>query len=424
MSSELKQDPRTSRDAAMAAGCPVAHAGIAAYPMPRSCPFDPPPAMQQKRDEPIAKVKLWNGQEPWLITRYDDVRSLLSDPRVSADSGHENFPGQSPGMALMRKQYRTFMSMDPPDHGQYRRMLTAEFAVKRIEQWRPRMQQIVDERIDAILAKGPPSELIEDLVLALPTVMICDLLGIPYEDQDFFQSRATIIASSKTSAAEAAAVSKELCDDYIGDLIDRKNAAPQDDLLSRLVVARYQTGQITRKDLISMSRLLLVAGHETSANTMGMGILAFLQNPEQLKALQDDPALLNNAVEEVLRYVDVPHSGRRRTATEDIEIAGQLIKAGDGIIAHEPTANRDDSMFADADKFDIRRNTSGHIAFGFGVHQCLGQPMARAELQILFGTLFRRIPDLKLAVPFSELKFKDEMFVYGVETLPVTWGSK
>ena len=403
-------------------GCPVDHAALSAYPMPRECPFDPPPALREMRSgRPLAKVRLWNGQDVWLATRYDDVRAILSDPRVSADSRHEGFPGQSPGMALMRKQYRTFMSMDPPEHGQYRRMLTAEFTVKRIEGWRPRMQQIVDQQIDAILAKGPPSELIEDLVLALPTLMICDLLGIPYEDQEFFQTRAAIIASSRTSASEAMAVSKELCDGYIGDLIDRKNVEPKDDLLSRLVVAQYQTGKISRQDLISMSRLLLVAGHETSANTMGMGILAFLQHPEQLKALQDDPSLLNNAVEEVLRYVDVAHSGRRRTALEDIEIAGETIRAGEGIIAHNPSANRDVLMFSDADTFDIRRNTSGHVAFGFGVHQCLGQPMARAELQTVFGTLFRRIPDVRLAVPFSELKFKDDMFVYGVETLPVTW---
>jgi cytochrome P450 len=420
MSSASPSDSPTISQLAAAAGCPV-HQAVP-FPMPRSCPFDPPPALREMRHEqPIAKVKLWNGQEAWLVTRYDDVRTLLSDPRVSADSNHPNFPGQSAGMALMRTKYRTFMSMDPPEHGQYRRMLTAEFTMKRIEQWRPRMQAIVDERIDAILAKGPPSELVEDLILALPTVLICDFLGIPYEDQEFFQSRASIIASSKTSAEQAIAVSKELCDDYIGDLIDRKNSDPQDDLLSRVVVARYQTDQISRKDLISMVRLLLVAGHETSANTMGMGVLAFLEHPEQLKALQDEPALLNNAVEEVLRYVDVPHSGRRRTATADIEIGDVLIRAGDGIIAHEPSANRDTLMFADADRFDIRRNSSGHIAFGFGVHQCLGQPMARAELQTVFETLFRRIPNLKLAVPFSELRFKDEMFVYGVEKLPVTW---
>ncbi len=422
MSGHIQNNDVSTEPAVAVAGCPMHGAGAAIYPMPRSCPFDPPPALREMRqNEPLARVKLWNDQEVWLATRYEDVRSLLSDPRVSADSGHPGFPGQSPGMSLMRKQYRTFMSMDPPEHGQYRRMLTAEFTVKRIEQLRPRMQAIVDERIDAILAKGAPAELIEDLALALPSFMICDLLGIPYEDQEFFQSRGSIIASSKTSAAEAAAVSKELCDGYIGDLIDRKNAEPKDDLLSRVIVAQYQTGHITRKDLISMSRLLLVAGHETSANTMGMGILTLLQHPDQLLILQNDPSLLNNTVEEILRYVDVAHSGRRRTAMEDIEIAGQTIRAGDGIIAHNPSANRDVRMFSDADRFDIRRNTSGHVAFGFGVHQCLGQPLARAELQTVFGTLFRRIPTLRLAVPFEELAFKDDMFVYGVDALPVAW---
>ncbi|WP_213771876.1 cytochrome P450 [Bradyrhizobium sp. dw_78] len=390
--------------------------------MPRTCPFDPPPALRESRaNNPLTRVRLWNDQVVWLATRYDDVRSLLSDPRVSADSGHPGFPGQSPGMQLMRKNYRTFMSMDPPEHGFQRRMLTAEFTVKRIEQLRPRMQEIVDGCIDAMLAKGPPAEIVEDLTLALPSFMICDLLGVPYEDQDFFQSRASIIASSKTPPARAAEVAKELCDGYIGDLIDRKNTNPQDDLLSRVVVAQYQTGKISRQDLISMARLLLVAGHETSANTMGMGILTLLENPDQLKFLMDDPSLLTNAVEEILRYVDVAHSGRRRTAMADIEIAGVVIRSGEGIIAHNPSANRDVRMFEDADRFDIRRNTSGHVAFGYGVHQCLGQPLARAELQTVFGTLFRRIPTLRLAVPFSELKFKDDMFVYGVESLPVSW---
>ncbi len=324
-------------------------------------------------------------------------------------------------MLLMRKQYRTFMSMDPPDHGFQRRMLTAEFTVKRIEQLRPRMQAIVDERVDGMLAKGPPAEIIEDLALALPSLMICDLLGVPYEDQEFFQSRASIIASSSTSVAKAAEASKELCEGYIGDLIDRKNADPQDDLLSRVIVAQFRTGNISRQDLISMSRLLLVAGHETSANTMGMGILTLLEHPDQLKALIEEPSLLNSAVEEILRYVDVAHSGRRRTATEDIEIAGQVIRAGEGIIAHNPSANRDVRMFDDADRFDIRRDATGHVAFGYGVHQCLGQPLARAELQTVFGTLFRRIPTLRLAVPMSELTFKDDMFVYGVDSLPVAW---
>ncbi len=188
--------PEQSAAAAAAAGCPFHQGEAMAYPMPRSCPFDPPPALKEMRtNQPLARVRLWNDQIVWLATRYEDVRALLSDPRVSADSGHPGFPGQSPGMLLMRKQYRTFMSMDPPDHGFQRRMLTAEFTVKRIEQLRPRMQAIVDERVDGMLAKGPPAEIIEDLALALPSLMICDLLGVPYEDQEFFQSRASIIAS-------------------------------------------------------------------------------------------------------------------------------------------------------------------------------------------------------------------------------------
>ncbi len=321
----------------------------------------------------------------------------------------------------MRSRYRTFMSMDPPDHTLHRRMLTAEFTVRRIDQLRTRIQEIVDQRIEAMLDKGPPAELVEDLALALPSLIICDLLGIPYEDQDFFQSRAAIIASSNTSPEKAAEVTRELCDGYLGDLIDRKSADPQDDLLSRVIVAQFRSGNLDRHGLISVARQLLVAGHETSANTIAMGVLALLEHPDQLKALKDDPSLLNGAVEEILRYVDVAHAGRRRIALADIEIGGCLIRKGDGIIAHNPSANRDARAFDDPDRFDIRRDARHHVAFGFGVHQCLGQPLARAELQAVFGTLFKRIPALRLAVPVSALKFKDDMFVYGVDSLPIAW---
>ncbi|HEY0218966.1 MAG TPA: cytochrome P450 [Afipia sp.] len=419
---EVAMQSDVSEHSVSSGGCPF-HSGEAqTYPMPRGYPLDPPSALSDLRDnQPIARVRLWNGQEVWLATRYDDVRSLLSDPRVSADTTLPDFPGHSPGMSLVRKQYRTFMSMDPPDHTFHRRMLTAEFTVKRIEQMRPRIASIVNDSIDAMLAKGPPAELIEDLALPLPSFMICDLLGVPYEDQEFFQSRAAIIASSKTSAAKAAEVTKELCDGYLGDLIDRKTIDPQDDLLSRVIVAQFRAGHISRQGLISVARQLLVAGHETSANTIGMGVLALLEHPAQLDALKNDPSLLNGAVEEILRYVDVAHAGRRRIAVADIEIAGCTIRAGEGIIAHNPSANRDSRIFDDADRFDIRRDARHHVAFGFGVHQCLGQPLARAELQTVFGTLFNRIPTLRLGVPISELKFKDDMFVYGAESLPVAW---
>jgi cytochrome P450 len=412
----------TPEGAAVATGCPIHAAAVPEYSTSRGCPLDPPPSLLAlQKERPVSRVRLWTGQEAWLVTRYDDVRAVLTDPRVSADNSRPHYPGANPGMVFVRKQYPSFISMDAPEHLRQRRMLTAEFTVKRIQAMRPRLQEIVDSLIDGLIEKGPPADLVDDLTLALPITVICDLLGVPYEDQPYFHRLGARIASSKTPPDKAAEASKELCDGYIGDLIDRKNLAPQDDLLSRLVVGQMRPGNLTRHQLIGMSRLLLTAGHETSANAMALGIVALLQNPDQKQALMADPSLLDNAVEEILRYVDVAHSGRRRTALEDIEIGGVTIKAGEGIIAHNPVADRDPQAFPDPDRFNIHRDARHHVAFGYGPHQCLGQPLARAELQIMIGTVFRRLPTLKLAAPLSDLEFREQSFVYGVEHVPVSW---
>ncbi|CAH1653332.1 MULTISPECIES: cytochrome P450 [unclassified Chelatococcus] len=405
-----------------AASCPFS--GMREYPIKRANPLDPAPELAELRaDEPFAKVRLWTGQDAWLVTRYDDVRKLLTDPRVSADNTLPNFPGATPGMLAVRTKYPSFITMDVPEHTQFRRMLTGEFAVKKIEALKPRIQQVVDERIDAILAKGPPSDIVRDLTLALPITMICDLLGVPYEDQDFFHAKADLITDSRTPPDVSSKAIQELCDVYIAGLIEKKNQHPTDDLLSRLVVNQLRPGHLTPIQLIGIARLLLIAGHDTSAHTMSLGILALLENPEQKRALIDDPTLINSTVEEILRYVDVTHNGRRRIATADIEMGDHVIRKGEGIIAHNAAANRDSDVFPDADKFRIHRDARHHIAFGYGVHQCLGQPLARAELQIVIGTLFRRIPSLALAAPVSSLEFKETSFVYGVERIPVTWES-
>jgi cytochrome P450 len=356
-----------------------------------------------------------------LITRYDDFRKVLTDPRFSADTTRPGYPSANPGMSLARQKYRTFISMDPPDHTSHRRMLTGDFSVKRMELMRPKLQSIVDQLIDDLIKKGPPAELVEDFCFPLPSFVICELLGVPYADHDFFQERAKIIASNKTTPEEAAVATRELCEEYIGDLIKKKDANPGDDLLSRLVVNYMRPGQLDRTQMIGIARQLLIAGHETTANTTALGILLMLHHPEQIEALRNDPSLANGAVEELLRYLDVTQAGRRRVATEDVEVGGQLIRAGEGIIVANPSADRDETAFPDPDRFDIRRNARHHVAFGYGVHQCLGQPLARIELQVVFGTIFKRLPDLRLAAPFELLQFKNDMFVYGLERLPVVW---
>jgi cytochrome P450 len=228
------------------------------------------------------------------------------------------------------------------------------------------------------------------------------MLGVPYGDHDFFQQKSALMSSSQSTAQEASAAADALCDGYIVDLVRRKDLVPTDDLLSRLVVKYLRTGEATEHDLVAWARLILVAGHITSANTMALGLLALMENLEQFAALIAEPALLPNAVEEILRYVDVAHNGRRRTALDDIELAGVTIAAGDSIILHNSTANRDGRIFEDPDSFNIRReHAQHHVAFGYGVHQCLGQHLARAEIRSVLELVVSRIPGVKLAPEFD-----------------------
>jgi cytochrome P450 len=395
-----------------------------AFPMTRGgCPFDPPPELGRLQDEePVSRVRLWDGSTPWLITRYDDVRAMLTDKRVSANSDLPGYPHVSAGSAARRSRAKAFISMDDPDHAAQRRLLTSDFMVKKMEVLRPRVQRIVDELIDALLAGPKPADLVETFALPLPSLVICELLGVPYTDRALFHRISKTIISRTTSPAESVAATEELLA-YLASLVEKKNAEPGDDLLSRLAVEQFRTGAMTAEEIAVMGQLLLVAGHETTGNMIALGTVALLENPAQLAEIRDadDPKLIANAVEELLRYLNITHSGRRRVALEDLEIGGQLIRRGEGLIAANDIANRDEEVFPGADKLDVHRKARHHVAFGYGVHQCLGQPLARVELQVVYSTLYRRIPTLALAVGVDQLEFKHDMLVYGVHELPVTW---
>jgi cytochrome P450 len=399
-------------------------AETSAFPMARGvCPFDPPPELGRRmHEEPITRVKLWNGSTPWLLTRYDDVRAMLIDPRVSSNTDLENFPHPSAGTAARRQRAKSFINMDDPDHAAQRRLLTSDFMVKKMEALRPRIQQIVDGLLDDMLAGPKPADLVQAFALPLPSLVICELLGVPYADRAFFHRISKKIISRETPAGESVAATDELLA-YLSDLVEQKNAEPAEDLLSRLAVEQLRVGAMTVEQIAMMGQLLLVAGHETTANMIALGTVALLEHPEQLAVVRgtDDPKLIANTVEELLRYLNIVHSGRRRVALEDIEIGGQLIRKGEGMIAATDIANRDETAFPDPDALDVQRKARHHVAFGYGIHQCLGQPLARVELQVVYSTLYRRIPTLALAVPLEELNFKHDMLVYGVHELPVTW---
>ncbi|MFJ6453868.1 cytochrome P450 [Paenarthrobacter sp. NPDC091669] len=384
------------------------------------CPFDPPPAgIAAQQAAPLLRVELADGSTPWLATRYAEQRALLSDPRMSADITRPGYPipggGEGAGSAF------SFILMDDPEHARLRRMVTAPFMVKRVEAMRPAVQEIVDGLLDDMLVTDAPVDLVEAFALPMPSLVICRLLGVPYSDHDLFQSNSKILINRETSANEKRQAVGALVD-YLHGLLRLKAEEPGEDVFSDLA-RRVEANELSSDDAAMMGVLLLVAGHETTANMIALGTLALLEHPHQLQRLREnnDPALVTSAVEELLRYLTIVHDGRKRVALEDIEVAGHLIRAGEGVIMATDLGNRDPQVFPEPNTLDLRRDARHHIAFGFGVHQCLGQPLARMELQVAYTTLFRRIPELKLAVPLDEVPFKHDGSVYGVYELPVTW---
>ncbi|AVT34271.1 cytochrome P450 [Plantactinospora sp. BC1] len=385
-------------------------------PLKRSCPYAPPAEhLRLQQQEPVARVTLPDGSTAWALSRLEDIRTMLTDPRFSSDRQRDGYPLQPPGRPRAADERPVLIGLDPPEHGEARRAVVGEFTIKRMNAMRPRIQEIVDDCLDAVLAGPRPTDLVPTLALPVPSLVICELLGVPYTDHDFFQSRSANLLHRSTPAQERFAAAQEIRE-YMATLIAEKAKTPGDDLLSR------QLGKgADHRDLAGLGFLLLLAGHETTGNMISLGTMTLLERPEALAALKRDPAVTPQIVEELLRYFTIAEYVTSRIAVEDVEIGGVLIRAGEGVITLANAANRDPAAFTDGDTFDIDRGARHHIAFGFGAHQCLGQNLARVELQIVFDTLFARIPDLRLAVPADELSFKDDSTVYGLHSLPVTW---
>jgi cytochrome P450 len=401
--------------------------GIPQMPLDRdpARPFDPSPTLYRMRETGAPALVMPNSPEPaWLVTRYDDQRALLSDPRMSSDQRLHGFPVAVEGIKQSQGggTTRTIFGMDNPRHDVLRRMFAKDFIVRKINQLRPLIQQHVDDLIDAMLAGPKPANFVTSFALALPTLVISDIFGVPYRDQKMFQEVTEKIVDPFLTKEEIAAAVGELAK-YVGGLLDVKLREPQDDMVSRLA-AYVEAGEMTREEAIGGGMVLIPAGHETTANMIAMSTILLLENPDQLNEIRagDNPELTANAVEELLRYTHIPHYGRRRVALEDIAIAGRVIHQGDGVILAGNIADREPGIFeGDPDTFDIHRDARHHLAFGYGIHQCLGQPLARAELQIVLATLFRRIPTLRIAIPADQISFHPNLFIYGVDDLPVTW---
>jgi cytochrome P450 len=382
------------------------------------CPFDPPPAVTElQRTAEVARVSLWDGSTAWLITGHEYVRELLKDPRISAEATHPGFPFLVAGVReLVRTMKPTMFRQDNPEHARLRRMLTADFMVKSAEAMRDDVQRHTDELLDRMITGRNSADLVKEFALPLPSAVICTMLGVPYEDHDFFEERSTTLFSLSATAEQVRASQHDLLR-YMEGVARSKKDKPDDSIISRLVAR----GDMEYDEIASTARLLVIAGHETTANMIALSTLALLHNPEQLARLRDDPSLIKGGVEELLRYLTIVHNGIPRVASEDIEIGGHTIRAGDGVLCMVNTANRDERVFPDPHALDVGRNAHRHVAFGFGPHQCLGQPLARVELQIAMSTLLRRLPTIRLDAAFEDIPLRPGSTVYGIGSLPIAW---
>ncbi|MEV1025762.1 cytochrome P450 [Streptomyces sp. NPDC050264] len=395
------------------------------FPAPRSsaCPFAPSPELRALTGYgPLTRVRSWGDSTPWAVTGHAEQKALLSDARLSVEFTRPGFPSPvDPAHAHAGSTDLSFVGMDDPEHARLRRMVSGAFTIKRVEAMRPRVQKMADDFIDAMLAGPKPVDLVQALALPIPSLVISEMLGVPYEDHEFFQINSKTIVSAIASPQERQAAHTNLAT-YLDDLVGRKLTEPGDDLLSSLCT-QIESGELTRRQAATMGVLLLLGGHETTANMISLGTLLLLQHPEQLALIRDtdDPAVVRDAVEELLRYLSIVHLGRRRTALEDIEVAGHTIREGDGVILLGELANRDPAVFPEPDRLDLTRNARHHQAFGAGSHHCVGQPLARMELQVVYRTLFRRIPTLRAVDDLDATPFKYDAIIYGLHALPVTW---
>ncbi|WP_101785902.1 cytochrome P450 [Nonomuraea indica] len=382
------------------------------------CPFDPPKELLQAREHgPISRYPFPDGHQGWLITGYDLVRSVLADSRFSSrkelmrhhptiDFGDIEIPPARPG---------EFLLMDDPEHSRYRKPLVGKFTVRRMRLLTERVEQVTAEHLDAMEQAGPPADLVTAFARPIPSVIICELLGVPYEDRGSFQEHIDTFLGGEAGDEELIAA-YTATQAYLAELVAAKRAEPTDDVLSDLL-----DSDLTDEELRGMALILLSAGFDTTANMLALGAFALLRNPAQLAALRTEPALVDGAVEELLRYLSVVKTSMR-TTLEDVELGGRTIEAGTTVILSYNTANRDPERFADPHVLDLRRRGGGHLAFGHGIHQCLGQQLARVEMRVAFPALLNRFPTLRLAVPAEQVALRPETAdVYGVKSLPVTW---
>ncbi|WP_320065550.1 cytochrome P450 [Micromonospora sp. RTGN7] len=388
-------------------------------PWARIDKFDPPAVFASLREErPLAKMVFPDGHVGWIVSSYDLVREVLSDLRFSHSCEVGHFPVTHQGQVIPThpKIPGMFIHMDPPDHTRYRRLLTGEFTVARTSRLTARVEALAAEQVDVMREHGAPADLVVNFARPLVLRVLAEMVGLPYDERDRYAHAPALFHDQDADPAETAAAYEQV-GAFFDEVIERKRKQPEDDLLSRLVA----DGQLTTEELRNLVTLLLFAGYETTESALAVGVFALLHHTDQLAAVRADPTKLNATVEELLRYLTINQYETYRTALEDVELHGEVIKKGDSVSVSLPAANRDPARFGCPEKLDVDRDTSGHVAFGFGIHQCLGQNLARIELRVALSALLQAFPDLRLAVAADDVPLRLRGSVFGVKNLPVSW---
>jgi cytochrome P450 len=391
---------------------------------PQAYPFGPnqglglhPSYRHVQQHEPLCRVRLPYGEPAWLVTRYDDVKTVLGDPCFSRAEalGHDQ-PRMIPDLLPLG-----LLDMDPPKHSRIRRLLAKAFTVRGADRLRPSAQRLATELVTAMIDAGPPADMVGSFAQPLPIGVIYELLGVPGDDRDEF-ARWVSDATSADVSADTRAEGLRKQADYMADLVARRRREPTDDLLGALVLARDEDDRLTEDELVLLAFGLLAAGFETTANEIANFVYLLLTHPDQFALLRTRPQLLAGAVEELLRFTPlIAQAGFARYATHDIALGGDVVTEGDAVLAFTPAANRDPAVFPDPDSLDLTRPGTGHLTFGHGTHYCVGAQLARMELQIALDELVRRLPGLRLAIDPDEVRWKPSVLVRGPVTLPVTW---
>ncbi|MFJ7206678.1 cytochrome P450 [Streptomyces sp. NPDC098789] len=372
---------------------------------------------ERVRERPgLLRVRMPYGEPAWLVTRYADARLVLGDVRFSrAMASQHDEPRQSEG-----RVDAGILGLDPPDHTRLRSLVAKAFTVRQVEKLRPRVRALTAGLLDELEAAGPPADLVDRYALPVPVAVICHLLGVPVEDRPRFRVWSDAALSTSSLTAKEFHANLEELRAYMADLIDAHRRSPQDDLMTALIDAREaDDDRLSERELIDLCVAVLVAGHETTASQIPNFVLTLLDHPDQLALLRANPALIANAVEELLRFVPLGSgASQARYATEDIEVGGTLVAAGEPVVVATGAANRDALRFTAPGVLDIARPAGQHLGFGHGVHHCLGAPLARMELQEAMNALLQRFPGLRLA---GDITWKTEMLVRGPRVMPVAW---